>query len=55
MRGLCPTGRRERFREALSTSWPDAVVTDTVVPEPLDGVFLIAKEGLPREIPKSDT
>jgi LuxR family maltose regulon positive regulatory protein len=34
---------------------PDAVVTDTVVPEPLDGVFLIAQEGLPREIPKSDT
>jgi N-acetylglucosamine kinase-like BadF-type ATPase len=42
---LAPTGR-ERFREALSSSWPGAVATDTVGPEPLDGVFLIAREGL---------
>jgi len=37
---------RERFREPLSSSWPGAVVTDTVTPEPLDSVFLIAREGL---------
>jgi hypothetical protein len=51
---LAPTAR-ERFGEALSNSWPGAVIIDTVAPEPLYGVFLIAREGLSGEIPKSDT
>ena len=37
---------RERFGEALSSSWPGAIITDPVAPEPLDGVFLIARDGL---------
>ena len=35
---------REILKEALPSSWPGALVTDTVAPEPLDSVFLIARE-----------